>query len=81
MFHILLLSKFLFLPSYILAFGFVQVLIIIAIFFFILIVFAVVKSIRLRKESERLSKASLKKIEDAKYQDFTEGHLYENNNK
>lgn len=81
MFHILLLYKSLFITSYILAFGFVHVLIIIAIFFFILIVLAVVKSIRLRKESERLSKASLKNKEDFKYQDFTEGHLYENNNK
>ena len=39
------------------------------------------KSIRLRKESERLSEASLKNNEELKYQDFTEGHLYENNNK
>lgn len=81
MLYILLLSKLLFTKSYILAFGMAQVLIIIAIFFFILIVAAVIKSIRLRKESERLSKASLKNKENAKYQDFTEGHLYENNNK
>ena len=81
MLYFSLLSQLLFPQSYILAFGMVQVLIIIAIFFFILIVAAVIKSIRLRKESERLSKASLKKLEDSIYQDFTEGHLYENNNK
>ena len=81
MLYILLLSQLLFTKSYVLAFGMLQVLVIIAIFFFILIVAAVIKSIRLRKESERLSKASLKSKEDSQYQDFTEGHLYENNNK
>ena len=81
MLYALLLNKFLLLTSFILAFGIEHVLIIIAIFFFILIVLAIVKSIRLRKESERLSEASLKNNEELKYQDFTEGHLYENKNK
>lgn len=71
-------SKILFHSDYIIAFGIFQALLIIAIIFFVLIVYAIVKSIRLRKESERLSNALQKKEEDNQYQDFTEGHLYEN---
>lgn len=64
---------------FILAFNLKHVLFIVAAIFFVLIVLAILKSFKLRKESEQLSKTSNKEVENKEYQDFTEGHLYENN--
>ena len=58
----------------------VKMLVFCVAFFLILLVIGVVKSYRLKAENERLSKkASWSSDEDNKvYQDFTEGHLYDN---
>ncbi|SFN64431.1 hypothetical protein SAMN04487989_102203 [Bizionia echini] len=59
----------------------VKILAITVIFFLILLILGVRKSIILKKENERLSKASPSTDESEKkpYQDFTEGHMYNNN--
>ena len=60
------------------AIGFIEILIITIIIFIVLIGIALLKSRKLNAEAKRLSK----KIEEdnlkKKYQDFTEGHLYQN---
>lgn len=78
---LLIITNFLDFLSFIFAFGLKHILFIVGAIFFVLIVLAVLKSFKLRKESERLSEASNKEVENKEYQDFTEGHLYENNEK
>lgn len=57
----------------------VTILIITVVFFLILLVLGVRKSYKLKAENERLSKKSnTSSTEDnEKYNDFTEGHLYD----
>jgi len=58
----------------------VKILAITVVFFLILLILGVRKSIILKKENERLSKSSPSIEEDPKkpYKDFTEGHMYNN---
>ncbi|MCB4797592.1 hypothetical protein [Neotamlana laminarinivorans] len=57
------------------------VLIILFIFFAFVLITGIIKSAKLKRENEKLERMS-KTIEEQKneYQDFTEGHLYSNNN-
>ncbi len=57
----------------------VTILIIVLVFFGILLLLGIRKSYKLKKENERLDKLSndLANKED-KYEDFTEGHMYQN---
>lgn len=59
----------------------VQILAITVIFFLVLLILGVRKSIILKKENERLSKSSPSLNDDTNkpYKDFTEGHMYDNN--
>lgn len=61
----------------------VKMLAITVIFFLILLILGVRKSYKLKKENERLNEmsTSLQDDEDKPYTDFTEGHLYDNNDK
>lgn len=61
------------------AFSLVKALLIVGLVFLVLIVIGLVKSFKLKAENERLSQAAKENEEKNKYQDFTEGHLYENN--
>tara|TARA_R100001377_G_C3187197_1_gene109076 strand:+ start:1337 stop:1579 length:243 start_codon:yes stop_codon:yes gene_type:complete len=58
----------------------VKILAITVIFFLVLLILGVRKSIILKKENERLSKSSpfLDQDENKPYKDFTEGHMYDN---
>lgn len=68
-------------------FDMMSVLIIVGIFFFILIVLGIRKTYKLNQENRRLNELHAKQLEIEKekekegYKDFTEGHLYENNDK
>lgn len=57
----------------------VTVLTIVVIFFAVLLILGVRKSYKLKKENERLTEISekLAKEEDEKYNDFTDGHMYQ----
>ena len=57
----------------------VIVLTIVVIFFAILLILGIRKSYKLKKENERLDKISekLAKEEEEKYEDFTDGHMYQ----
>ncbi len=57
----------------------VTVLTIVVIFFAVLLILGVRKSYKLKKENERLDKISekLAKEEEEKYNDFTDGHMYQ----
>ncbi|ULC58345.1 hypothetical protein MBM09_10470 [Flaviramulus sp. BrNp1-15] len=58
-------------------------LIVVVIFFAILLLLGVRKSYKLKKENERLEALNNDMgddDEDKPYKDFTEGHLYDNNN-
>ena len=59
----------------------VIMLIIILVFFGILLILGVRKSYKLKKENERLNNIQNLEIEDKPYQDFTEGHMYQRNDK
>ncbi|WP_298896051.1 hypothetical protein [uncultured Psychroserpens sp.] len=57
------------------------VLIVTASIFLIFIAIAIIKMYKLKAENKRLTDSSFYKSEiDKSYQDFTEGHLYDNNN-
>ena len=57
----------------------VTILIIVIVFFGVLLLLGIRKSYKLRKENERLNNIKDLEIEDDKpYQDFTEGHMYQN---
>ena len=57
------------------------VLIVTASIFLIFIAVAIIKMYKLKAENKRLSDSSFYKSEiDKSYQDFTDGHLYDNNN-
>lgn len=58
----------------------VKILAITVVFFLILLILGVRKSIILKKENERLSKSSpsIDKDINKPYKDFTEGHMYNN---
>ncbi|WP_242087203.1 hypothetical protein [Aestuariivivens sediminis] len=59
----------------------VTILTIVLIFFGILLFLGVRKSYKLKKENERLNSLKNFEIDENKpYQDFTEGHMYENKN-
>ncbi|PKQ46580.1 hypothetical protein [Confluentibacter flavum] len=57
----------------------VIVLTIVVIFFAVLLILGVRKSYKLKKENERLDKISekLAKEDEEKYEDFTDGHMYQ----
>lgn len=57
----------------------ITVLIVTAVFFLILLILGVRKSYKLKAENERLSKSQEHYDEKKPYKDFTEGHLYGNN--
>lgn len=58
------------------------VLIVTASIFLIFIAVAIIKMYKLKAENKRLTDSSFYKSEiDKSYQDFTDGHLYDNNNK
>ena len=59
----------------------VSVLIVTAIFFLILLILGVRKSYKLKAENEYLSKNQRRYNNKKPYKDFTEGHLYSNNNR
>ncbi|MCK8480742.1 hypothetical protein [Psychroserpens algicola] len=57
------------------------VLIVTASIFLIFITIAIIKMYKLKAENKRLTDNSFYKSEiDKSYQDFTDGHLYDNNN-
>ncbi|MEH6536094.1 MAG: hypothetical protein V7719_06860 [Psychroserpens sp.] len=57
------------------------VLIITASIFLVFIAIAIIKMYKLKAENKRLTDSSFYKSEiDKSYQDFTDGHLYDNNN-
>ncbi|OUS00850.1 hypothetical protein A9Q86_08845 [Flavobacteriales bacterium 33_180_T64] len=57
------------------------VLIVTAFIFLIFIAIAVIKMYKLKAENKRLTDSSFYKSEiDKSYKDFTDGHLYDNNN-
>lgn len=57
------------------------VLIVTASIFLIFIAVAIIKMYKLKAENKRLTDSSFYKSEiDKSYQDFTDGHLYDNNN-
>ncbi|MBT8257633.1 MAG: hypothetical protein KJO49_04115 [Bacteroidia bacterium] len=57
----------------------IAVLIITVAFFSVLLVLGIMKWIKLKAESEKLSKTGFSSEEDNKvYRDFREGHLYDN---
>ncbi len=57
------------------------VLIVTASIFLIFIAIAIIKMYKLKAENKRLTDNSFYKSEiDKSYQDFTDGHLYDNNN-
>lgn len=57
------------------------VLIVTATIFLVFIAIAVIKMFKLKAENKRLTDNSFYKSEvDKSYQDFTDGHLYDNNN-
>lgn len=57
------------------------VLIVTASIFLIFIAVAIIKMYKLKAENKRLTDNSFYKSEiDKSYQDFTDGHLYDNNN-
>lgn len=57
----------------------VKILAITVIFFLILLILGIRKSIILKKENERLSKSSpsLEEESNQPYKDFTDGHMYD----
>ncbi|WP_100613009.1 hypothetical protein [Confluentibacter lentus] len=57
----------------------VTMLTIVVIFFAVLLILGVRKSYKLKKENEQLDKISekLAKEEEEKYNDFTDGHMYQ----
>jgi hypothetical protein len=58
------------------------VLIVTASIFLVFIAVAIIKMYKLKAENKRLTDNSFYKSEiDKSYQDFTDGHLYDNNNK
>lgn len=58
----------------------VTILVVTIVFFLVLLILGIMKSIKLKAENDRLSKPkSLSSSEDNKvYKDFREGHLYDN---
>ncbi|MGS2726031.1 hypothetical protein ACU8DI_05440 [Psychroserpens sp. BH13MA-6] len=57
------------------------VLIVTASIFIVFIAIAIIKMYRLKAENKRLTDSSFYKKEvEQSYQDFTDGHLYDNNN-
>ncbi len=57
------------------------VLIVTASIFLVFIAVAIIKMYKLKAENKRLTDNSFYKSEvDKSYQDFTDGHLYDNNN-
>ena len=52
------------------------------VFFLILLILGIRKSYKLKKENDRLNalNTSFEEDDDKPYTDFTEGHLYQNNN-
>lgn len=52
------------------------------VFFLILLILGIRKSYKLKKENDRLNalNTSFEDDDDKPYTDFTEGHLYQNNN-
>ncbi len=58
----------------------VMVLIAVVVFFSILLILGVRKSYKLKKENEKLNEMDTNiPDEDEQYRDFTEGHMYDNN--
>ncbi len=58
----------------------VMVLITVVVFFSILLILGVIKSYKLKKENEKLNEMDTNMPdEDEQYKDFTEGHMYDNN--
>ena len=56
----------------------VTILVVTSVFFLILLILGVLKSHKVKEESERLSKSTLSSVDDnKKYEDFRQGHLYE----
>ena len=66
-------------------FNMLTVLMIVGAFFIILIILGIRKTYKLNQENKRLIELHNKQLEKDKenegYRDFTEGHLYENQNK
>ncbi len=60
----------------------VTMLAITVVFFLILLILGIRKSYKLKKENDRLNalNTSFEDDDDKPYTDFTEGHLYQNNN-
>ncbi|NNK87603.1 MAG: hypothetical protein HKO90_04915 [Flavobacteriaceae bacterium] len=57
----------------------VTILTVTLVFFLVLLILGIMKSIKLKAENEKLSKPRLSSDEDNKvYRDFREGHLYDN---
>ena len=67
-------------PSYLLQqIDVITILIITIAFFTVLLILGVMKWIKLKAESEKLTRTGLSSDEDNKvYRDFREGHLYDN---
>lgn len=63
--------------------GIVKMLAITVVFFLILLILGIRKSYKLKKENDRLNEMSTKfeDEENKPYKDFTEGHMYQQNNK
>lgn len=60
----------------------VKMLAITVVFFLVLLILGIRKSYKLKKENDRLNElnTSFEDEENKPYTDFTEGHLYQNNN-
>lgn len=56
----------------------VNTLIVIVVFFGILLILGIRKSYKLKKENERLNSMDTKMPDEKDYEDFTEGHMYDN---
>lgn len=57
----------------------VTILTVTIVFFLVLLIVGIMKSIKLKAENEKLSRPRLSSDEDNKvYRDFREGHLYDN---
>lgn len=56
----------------------VNTLIVVVLFFGIVLILGIRKSYKLKKENKRLNSMDTKMPDDEDYEDFTEGHMYDN---
>ena len=56
----------------------VNTLIVVVLFFGIVLILGIRKSYKLKKENKRLNRMDTKMPDDEDYEDFTEGHMYDN---